>query len=82
MQTIQTKTYNCKVKDNLISYKKQDILWGDTAIYNNIHLIGKKRRYIRLYLKDKCKTSWLNRGEDTCIDVTGLNHYSNLDSYG
>ena len=71
-----------KVEDGLISYKKQDVLWGDTAIYNNIHLIGKKRRYIRLYLKDKCKASWLNRGEDTSIDVTGLNHYRDLDFYG
>jgi hypothetical protein len=81
LRTLIFDTVN-KLEKDLTSHKKQDVVWGNAAIYNNIHLIGRKRRYIRLYLKDKCKASWLNRSENISIDVTGLNHYSDLDFYG
>tara|TARA_R100000008_G_scaffold10198_1_gene5125 strand:+ start:1921 stop:2868 length:948 start_codon:yes stop_codon:yes gene_type:complete len=70
-----------KLEKELESHKKQDVVWGNAAIYNNIHLVGKERRYIRLYLKDKCKKSWIDRKENTTIEVTGLTHHSELDSY-
>ena len=80
LRTLIFDTIN-KLEKDLTSHKRQDVVWGNTAIYNNIYLVGKQRRYIRLYLKDKCKKTWLNRSENISIDVTDLNHYSDLDSY-
>ena len=70
-----------KLEGVLRTNKSQDALVGDTAIYNNIELLGIQRRYIRLYLKDKCKPSWISNRSDISIDVTGLNDYRDLDSY-
>ena len=80
LKTLIFDTVN-KLEKDFESHKKQDVVWGNAAIYNKIHLVGKRRRYIRLYLKDKCKTSWIDRSENTTIEVTGLNHPSDLDSY-
>jgi len=57
----------------------QDVIVGHTAIYNNIYLVNTKRRYIRLYFRDKCKAAWMTNKKSNNIDVTGLNHYSDLD---
>ena len=80
LRTLIFDTVN-QLENNLQTNKNQDVLGGHTAIYNNIHLIGKQRRYIRLYLKDKCKSSWITNNSDISIDATGLNHYSDLDFY-
>jgi len=42
-----------------LSYRKHDTLHGDIAIYNKIHLVRlPDKRYIRLYLEEKCKEKW------------------------
>ena len=69
-----------KLERNFRTNTSQDVIVGHIAIHNNIHLVDRKRRYIRLYLKDKCKQSWMTNRKDISIDVTGMNHYSDLDS--
>ena len=60
----------------LRSYKGHDVIQGDIALYYKINVIRRPiKRYIRLYLKDKCKAKWIT---NSSIDVTGINHHSDL----
>tara|TARA_B100000519_G_C14254658_1_gene444394 strand:- start:1973 stop:2953 length:981 start_codon:yes stop_codon:yes gene_type:complete len=70
---------NNKIKEHQQIYFRQDILFGYTAILNNITLLKKPRNYIRLYTKNSCKKSWVTNRADISIDVSDFKDYNDLD---
>jgi len=61
---------------SLRSYKGHDVIQGDIALYYKINVIRRPiKRYIRLYLKDKCKAKWIT---GSSIDVTNIKNEEDL----